>query len=230
MFTKKNSKKPAAYEKVAPNIMKIVFQPAGGADTLNSYAEQLRSLGQVFEKFTLTSFEVMLEAGAYTVIGKTPTQALDTIALIQRLQAGARGDENLQQPVLNGEPMTLGYSARDVENLSVMGKAKRAAADKVPDGHGMSQMLRSVGGWLDRNAGAVLISIRVANDWVAVRYRRADGTVEEENRHFDYFYDYWVKMYMRRKGRSQPARAKEPTLFVRWDDADKVFRLSNSPA
>jgi len=229
VFNRKKNKKAAAYEKLAPNIMKIVFQPTSAGAKQNGYAEQLRSLGQVFEKLGLTSFDLMIEKGAYKVVGMTPAGSVDTVALIQRLQAGARGDENLQKAVLAGEPMKLTYSGRDVENLSVMGRAKRGAADKAPDGHGMSQILRSVGGWLDRHAGAVLMSMRLANDWVVVRYRGADGTVEEENQHIDYFYDYWVKMYMRRKGRAQPARAKEPTLYVQWDDTDKIFRLSNSP-
>jgi hypothetical protein len=45
----------------------------------------------------------------------------------------------------------------------------------------------------------------------------------------EYFYDYWVKMYLRRSNRSKLPPPSEPTLFVTWKGILDAHGVGNVP-
>jgi hypothetical protein len=67
----------------------------------------------------------------------------------------------------------------------------------------LSHILRSAGAYLDGRKNSSLIGISLQEQWVTIRFETAEGHPEEAKQSLQYFYDYWVKMYLRRGSQSQ---------------------------
>jgi hypothetical protein len=74
-----------------------------------------------------------------------------------------------------------------------------------------------------------LIGISLKGKWVTVNYQTAEGRLEQAQQDLEYFYDYWVKMYLRRSNRAKAPPMSDPTLFVTWEGMRRAHRISNVP-
>jgi hypothetical protein len=66
-----------------------------------------------------------------------------------------------------------------------------------------------------------LTGISVEDRWVTVRYKTAEGRIEHAKQDVAYFYNYWVKMYLRRGLRQNLKLPDDPTVVVNWGPADQ---------
>jgi hypothetical protein len=99
----------------------------------------------------------------------------------------------------------------------------------MPDPYSISQILRGAGSYLDNRDVTNLVGITLKERWVTVSYQTAEGRLEQAKQDLEYFYNYWVKMYMRRSNRTKLPPPSDPTLFVSWEGIQKAHRLSNVP-
>jgi len=60
------------------------------------------------------------------------------------------------------------------------------------------------------------VGISIKDQWVTVRYKAADGRIEQLKQDLEYFYDYWVKAYLKRSNRRRLPPPSAPTFFVTW--------------
>jgi hypothetical protein len=116
-----------------------------------------------------------------------------------------------------GGEIDLRYTPREIEKLEVQGRTKRAQSDKMPDPYSLSQILRGAGSYVDNRATTYLVGITIKDRWVTVRYATADGRIEKAKQDLEYFYDYWVKMYLRRSNRPSLPSPHDPSLIVTWE-------------
>jgi hypothetical protein len=89
-----------------------------------------------------------------------------------------------------------------------------------------AQILRGVGGYLDKRKGSRLRSVSVKDRWVTIHYVTADGREQKESQDFEYFYNFWIKMYLQRSDRNQLAKPSDPTLYVTWESGRRQHTLS----
>ena len=108
------------------------------------------------------------------------------------------------------------FLADEIEQFDMRGKVKRADSNKMPDPYSISQILRGTGSYLDNRDVTTLVGISLNGKWVTVKYETAAGRLEQAKQDLEYFYDYWVKMYLRRSNRAKLPPASDPTLFVTW--------------
>ncbi len=99
----------------------------------------------------------------------------------------------------------------------------------MPDPYSISQILRGAGSYLDNREAARLSAISLRGKWVTVAYENPDGRIEQAQQDLEYFYDYWVKMYMRRSNRAKLPAPSEPTLFVTWEGMRHTHRVGDVP-
>jgi hypothetical protein len=92
----------------------------------------------------------------------------------------------------------------------------------------LAQKLRGVGSFLDYRPEITLTGISVEDRWVTVRYRTAEGRIEQAKRDVAYFYNYWVKMYLRRGLRQNLTFPDDSTIVVNWGLAEKQQNNSGS--
>jgi hypothetical protein len=190
------------------------------------FAIELRAVGQALEKFKFDSFKVARRDGVYTITGHGSADLERTFSLIRFIRDYVRSGESKGGPGGSGNQIELTYSRAEIEALDTQERAKRKEENKMPDPHGVSQILRSVGTYLDNRQAASVLGIRYQDQWVTVLYTTRDGRVEQEKQDLEYFYDFWVKMYLRRSNRPAPGQAREPTLYVEWEENGKWHTLS----
>ena len=188
-----------------------------------SYARELRAVGQALEAQHVSSLDLELKDGLYVVRGKVTAADYAQSSFsgfIQDLISGV-GSALTGGPRRSAYEIDLSYQPEDIEELDSKGRAHRRNADKTPDPYGLAQKLRGVGSFLDYRPETALTGISVEDRWVTVRYRTAEGRIEQAKQDVTYFYNYWVKMYLRRGLRQNLILPDDSTVVVNWGVAEK---------
>lgn len=165
-----------------------------------SYADELRALGQALEKQGLVSFELQAKGGDYLVRGLAPsTQEARPYLLggMEEMVASTLWGKSVPPTQLS--EVVYQFPPERIRQLHRDGRKKRVYGEQTPDPCRLSQLLRSTGCYLDRKLGISLSGIVVKDRWVTVSYVTAEGRIERTKAALDFFYDYWIKMYLRRR-------------------------------
>ena len=190
-------------------------EPAAGSDSEKDawgYAKELRVLGQALEAHQLCTVDIEIESGVYFVRGKANIPQSSRVSVAKLIRDHIFGPYGAKQ----SEDIKLRYTANEIKQLDGEGRAKRKDSSKTPDPHSLSQILRGAGSYLDKRQTS-LVGITIRDGWVTLRYRTVEGALEQAKQDIEYFFNYWVKMYLRRKNRPQPPAQKNPTLIVTWE-------------
>ena len=97
----------------------------------------------------------------------------------------------------------LRYDLEEIAKLDYLARCKRSKISPLPDPYSLSHILRSAGAYLDGRKNSSLIGISLQDQGVTIRFETAEGHPEEAKQSLQYFYDYWVKMYLRRGSQGQ---------------------------
>lgn len=222
---------------MAVNMMKLPVEPEFDPQTeisaesqKSSYARDLRALGQALEAEHVFSLDLELKGGLYIVRGKVTAADYAQSSFSRFMQdfiAGV-GSALTGGPRRSSYEIGLSYHPKDIEELDSKGRAHRRAGNQNPDPYSLAQKLRGVGSFLDYQPETTLTGISVEDRWVTVRYRTAEGRIEQAKQDVTYFYDYWVKMYLRRNLRQNLASPGESMVTVNWRPAEKHRSRSGS--
>ena len=207
----------------------VAHEADGATKARREFAKKLRALGQAIEKFKFSTFDLELESGIYIVTGKATVVENAKIPFCRFVFDLLRGTNPARTITATVAKTELRFSPEEIETFELRGQVRRQDPSKMPDPYSVSQILRGAGSYLDSHEGAVLEGITLKDKWVTVKYRTTDGRLEQAKQDLEYFYDYWVKMYMRRRNRSKLPPPSDPTLFVTWEDIQKAHRLSAMP-
>lgn len=165
-----------------------------------SYADELRALGQALETQGLVSFELQAKGGDYLVRGlaHSPQEARPYLfGRMEEMVASALWGKS--GPPMQVSEVVYQFPPERIWQLHRDGRKKRVDGEKTPDPCRLSQLLRSAGCYLDQKSGISLSGIAVKDRWVTVSYVTAAGRIERTKAALDFFYDYWIKMYLRRR-------------------------------
>jgi hypothetical protein len=189
-----------------------------------SYARELRALGQALEAQGVFDLDLELKGGLYVVRGKVTAAdyAQASFSGFMKDFISGIGSALSGGPRRSNYEIDLSYQPEDIEKLDAKGRAHRRDAEKNPDPYGLAQKLRGIGSFLDyRHPDTTLTGISVENQWVTVRYRTAEGNIEQAKQDVAYFYNYWVKMYLRRTQRQNLAPSDDSTVYINWGTTEK---------
>ena len=169
-----------------------------------SDSQSLRAIGQDLEARHVKAFDLERQNDEYCVRvrkqtpppeSSPPTKLSGSVFRAARLR--------FREPAPKKENFTasateLRYPPEDIDRLEHEGQARRRNRDGMPDPHSLSQLLRAVGGDINRRA-VHLLAISWREESVSIVYRTAEGRRELDNfRLVDSIYDLWVHMYLRR--------------------------------
>jgi hypothetical protein len=193
-----------------------------------SYARELRAVGQALQARHVVSLDLELKGGLYIVRGRVTASdyaQLSLSAFVQDFISGVRSafTGGSRQSLYE---IDLSYNPQEVEKLDLQGREHRRNADRNPDPYGLAQKLRGVGSFLDYRPEITLTGISVEDRWVTVRYKTAEGHIEQAKQDVAYFYNYWVKMYLRRRLRQNQRLPDDTTVVVNWGTSGQE---QNSP-
>lgn len=225
---KQNTAQVAEINSVEERDTAVEANGTSGAD-VRRFAKQLRALGQALEKFKFSAFDLELKSGIYVVTGRAVTADRIKFSFARFLRELFQGATPRTTLTYAQNQMGLRFSPDEIEQFDARGKVKRQDSSKMPDPYSISQILRGAGSYLDNRDVATLSAISLRGKWVTVTYQSAAGRLEQAKQDLEYFYDYWVKMYMRRSNRSKLPPPSEPTLFVTWRGIQNAHGVGNIP-
>jgi len=185
----------------------------------------LRTLGALVQQAGFTEYELRVNGAVYTILGQVAIQHSVPQSLLRQIFSFSGTRKRCQQPKVR----QLQYSITDLLGCETESRERRQQSSLMPDPYSTSQILRGVGCFLDRREGSRLLGVTVKDRWVTIDYISANGREQKETQDFEYFYNYWVKMYMQRSSRDKLPPPSDPTLYVTWESGIRRHRLSRNP-
>lgn len=162
-----------------------------------NYGQALRAIGQALESWHLEDFDLEGQGDDFIVRGvkRDAPRGLNLSKAFRRLFARkSPGPANY---------VVLHYTPDEIDRLEQEGQARRTGSSETPDLSSLSQILRSLGTYVDGKGGRLLEihkkQISPVLQSVTLKYQTYQGEIKEEERETSAVYDLSVHMYMQRK-------------------------------
>lgn len=170
------------------------------------YAQLLRPIGQMLEGLAVESFILEVEGDDFVVRGQRrevppKTPEVRTFRVIWQLVSRKQADPQPAAGPSSGV-LELRYTAEDVARMERAGREKRRASSGTPEAHALSQILRTVGDFVDQKQGR-LLTVKKEDQSVTIEYESGLKRQISEELTVSMLYDYWVRMYLKRSGRPE---------------------------
>jgi hypothetical protein len=190
------------------------------------YARALRTLGLILEQHGFSMFDLRVEDGTCVVDGIVGRRTLRQSSLLEKIRDLFAGSVQASRNGGEAVNVMLKFTMAEIAAMESQVQKQRQQTSKMPDPYGLSPILRGVGCYLDTRIGSQLIGVTMKDCWVTMAYRTHDGRVERAQQDFEYFYNYAVKMYLRRSSRDKGPPLSDPTLIVTWEARQQTHKLS----
>jgi hypothetical protein len=154
--------------------------------TTACYDQDLRAIGQALDMRGITVFELKNQPGRYVVRG-TADKPSSVLASLRRLLMGIGKEES----------STFNYDTQDIERLEREGKKKRVKAGRLPDFYSLSNLLRTLGAYLN-SKNAELLELHKRPLSVTLLYQTTDGHPHMEDRTLASFFNVFIEMHGKR--------------------------------
>ncbi len=96
--------------------------------------------------------------------------------------------------------LDLHYSHDDIMRMDSEAQTQRRGTGGSPEANTLSQILRAVGAFVDQKQGR-LLGVTIEGQDIAIEYESALKKALTEKFTISSLYDYWVKLYLRRRDR-----------------------------
>jgi hypothetical protein len=173
------------------------------------YSRHLRAIGQDLEALRFSQFNLEFTGDAYLVWiksdnGDSPQPVLRINKnRLQKLWRDRTPPRRLghQEFFPIGSGRRLRYSVQELDRIEREHRAQRRRESGHADGHSLSQLLRTVGDFLEQRRDR-LLGIAWQELSVSVVLETTEGRKEIEVFRPDNLYDLWVRMYLKRQNRA----------------------------
>jgi hypothetical protein len=169
-----------------------------------SFSQLLRPVGQMLEPLQIESFSLKVEDGGVAIFAdkrETPQPAQDVSLKVSWQIFRRKKAETAPEPQPSSGSLEIHYSHDDIARMDSEGQGKRTGAPGSPEAHTLSQILRAVGAFVDQKQGRLLSVVKDGQD-ITIEYESALKRALTEKFTVASLYDYWVKMYLRRRERT----------------------------
>lgn len=167
-----------------------------------NFSQMLRPVGQMLEPLQVESLSLRMEEGGVSVRAHQrpqPVQPSSDVSLRVSWQIFRR-KKNEPEPQPSSGVLELHYTSEDINRMDTEAQARRKGTGGSPEAHTLSQILRAVGAFVDQKQGR-LLGVTIEGHDIAIEYESALKKSSVEKFTVASLYDYWVKMYLRRRTR-----------------------------
>jgi hypothetical protein len=167
-----------------------------------NFSQLLRPVGQMLEPLQIESFSLKIEDSGVHVSAqkreerRPPTHEVSLRVVWQTLRR--HKPEPVKEPESPSGILELHYTRDDIERIDAEEQSKRKGTGGTPEAHALSQIFRAVGAYVDQKGGK-LLAFSKANDEITIEYESALKKKLTEQFSVASLYDYWVKLYKRRR-------------------------------
>jgi len=167
-----------------------------------NFSQILRPVGQMLEPLQIESLSLRVDEGGVSVRAQkrqTPAPSAGEVSLRVTWQLFRRKKPEPEAQPSSGT-LELRYTQDDIARMDTEGQTKRKGGGGSPEAHTLSQILRAVGAFVDQKQGR-LLGVTIEGQDIAIEYDSALKRTLVEKFTVASLYDYWVKMYLRRRAR-----------------------------
>ncbi|MBM2803724.1 MAG: hypothetical protein HW419_1617 [Deltaproteobacteria bacterium] len=170
-----------------------------------SLSQSLRLVGQMLEPLNVESFALRVDSEKVSVRAQrrverqAPAQDLTLRDVWQVFRR--KKTDTVQESQPSFETVELNYTYDDIKRLDNDGQSNKRATGGRPDAHALSQILRAVGAYVDQKQGKLLSVTKEGQD-LTIEYESMSKQAMTETFTVSSLYDFWIKMYLRRRDRS----------------------------
>ena len=179
-----------------------------------SHARILRTIGHLLESYRVVTCDISVDDQNYTIKGRALPSENAGRGLLQSLREFFFKASASPRPDLFTNRIELRYSMEDLRAVDSQVRVRRSPSPEVPDPLGMSQLLRVIGGFMDKRIDEELLGVSVDERWVTITHMTRAGRLLKTSHDIEYFYDLWVKMYLQRSSRVGAPRPSGPTVCI----------------
>jgi hypothetical protein len=169
-----------------------------------NFSQLLRPVGQMLEPLQIESFSLKVEDRGIAVFAEkheTAQAPAPDVSLKVSWQIFRRKKaEPAQDPQPSSGTLEIHYTHEEIARMDIAGQSKRTGEVGSPEPHTLSQILRAVGAFVDQKQGRLLGITKDGQD-ISIEYESALSRNLTEKFTVASLYDYWVKMYLRRRQR-----------------------------
>lgn len=168
-----------------------------------SFSQLLRPVGQMLEALQIESLSLKVEdAGVSVRAQKRPERQTPApnISLHVTWQIFRRKKSEPEAQPSSGT-LELHYSNDDIMRMDSEAQTQRRGTGGSPEANTLSQILRAVGAFVDQKQGR-LLGVTIEGQDIAIEYESALKKTSTEKFTVSSLYDYWVKLYLRRRERN----------------------------
>jgi hypothetical protein len=91
----------------------------------------------------------------------------------------------------------LHYTPGDIDRLDKQGRRRRRDKSRTPDFYTLSQILRTVGAYVDQK-GALLLAVSRSGSRLTIQYKMGEGQLTIENHDVPSLYNFFSQMCLHR--------------------------------
>ena len=179
-----------------------------------SHARTLRTIGHALESHRVVSCDIAVENDNYTINGRLLPARKRPSGLFGQVRGLFLRDKHDPRADLITNRILLRYTTADIRAMEAQVRDRRSAAPEIPDPLSMSQLLRVIGGFMDKRLGEELLGLWIDDRWVTITHASCDNRLLKTTHDIEYFYDLWVKMYLRRASRASTPPPSGPTVCI----------------
>ena len=191
----------------------LVAESASREDSF-SYARILRTIGHDLEKYRVVTCDLTLENDLYRVNGRALPATKARQGLSEWVRKFFVKEHDSPHPDSITNRIELRYSMADIRALDAEVRNRRSFAPEVPDPLCISQLLRVIGGFMDKRVDEELLGVWIDDRWVTITHVSRNGRLLKTRHDIEYFYDLWVKMYLQRSDRRCAPPPSGPTVRI----------------
>src|SRR5262245_20706033 len=179
-----------------------------------THARILRTIGHDLERHRVVTCDLTVEDALYTIKGLVQPSSKPPRSFLRSAYKLFFKDNQMPCADQITNRILLRYSIRDIQAMEARVRDQRNGAAETSDPLGMSQLLRVIGGFIDRRAGDELLGLWIDDRWVTITHVSRDHRLLKTTHDIEFFYDLWVKMYLRRSNRMVTPPPSGPTICI----------------
>lgn len=155
---------------------------------LNTNSQTLRAVGQAMERRRLEDFDLKYHEGEFIVRARPALPEGGEKLLRDIFRRLRRQREGF---------IELHYTPEDIDRLDKQGRTSRRDKSRTPDFYTLSQILRTVGAYVDQK-GALLLAVSRSGSRLTIQYKMGEGQLTIENHDVPSLYNFFSQMCLRR--------------------------------
>jgi hypothetical protein len=184
------------------------------------YAQAFRVIGAALENLEVEDFDLEIKDLEYWIRG-CAKDAPNSAPVEKRKFFGnwLKVRKRLFAPQA-GAAFELHYTLADLCELELKGRAQRGTSQGLPDAQSLSEILRSVGEFLDLKH-VCLSRLSMRGRWITLHYKSAQGHLVVEEHTASSLHSFWIGLCARRAVVDKPAPSPATRKHVRIEIAEQ---------